>query len=207
MIEKIIAPKKFHLHLGRMTSPYYPNLHLGAIASLLTLRQQSEMHGDYLDNEACPYDEDTKDQLRRLLAPTIVEKVVEVPVEKIVERIVEKRVEVAAKAAEGGGKRGPKPKSTGVSDDEIGKEIGEIRQELKQLKVDGRALQVADKIQIIKTRAALVEKMLSMSERVQNVKRLSLFQSVVMGVLDDLMTDELRQEFMKRLEPFAATEA
>ena len=85
------------------SKPYYPTINLGAIASLMTLRQQIDAHPDYFEQDNCPYDDDTKEQLLRVMAT----KVIEVPVEKIVERIVEKRVEVAAKAAEGGGKRGP----------------------------------------------------------------------------------------------------
>lgn len=185
-----------------MSKPYFPNINLGAVASLVTLRQQSDLYPDYFDHQDCPYDQETRDQLKRVLAPKVVEVLVPGP-----ERIIEKRVEVAAKAAEGAGKRGPKPKTGTVDVDEVAKEIDEIRQELRQLKLDGKTLQTADRIQIIKTRAGLVEKMIAMAERTHNVKRLSLFQSVIMGVLDDLVGPEEQQEFMKRIEPFAATEA
>ena len=184
------------------SKPYYPVLNLGAIASLKTLRQQLDAHPDYLSREECPYDEDVREELAKIMAVREVEKIVEVPVEKI----VEKRVEVMVQAAEGGGKRGPKLKGSGVDNDEVAKEISDIRKELSQLKTDGKTLQVGDRIQVIKTRAGLVEKMLQMAERAQNVKKMSVFQSTVMGVLDDLMDDERRAEFMRRLQPFAEAE-
>lgn len=182
-----------------MSQPYYPNLNLGALASLMTLRQQMEVHPNYLTLPECPYEEDTVEQIERIMAPQIIEK------EVIVERevIVEKRIEVAAKAADGGGKRGPKQKSPGVDVDAVAQEIQDIRQELKQLKIDGKALQTADKIQIIKTRATLVEKLISMNEKVTNQRQMSLFMSTVMTILDDLVEEEGRQEFMRRLETYA----
>lgn len=201
MSQKILCRVKSRTHREGMSNPYFPNINLGAVASFATMRQQLELHPTYFDDVSCPYDDDTREQLKRIFAP----KVVEVPVPGP-ERIVEKRVEVAAQAAEGGGKRGPKAKSGSVDIDEIATEISEIRQELRQLKIDGKSLQTQDRLAIIKTRAALVEKMISMAERTQNVKKLSLFQSVVMGILDDLTDATAKQEFMKRIEPYAATE-
>lgn len=182
--------------------PYYPTMNLGALAALRTLRQQLGLHPGYLDQPDCPYDDDTREQLKELLAP----KIVEVPVEKIVEKIVEKRVEVAAKAAEGAGKRGPKAKTAGMDIDEVTKEIEDLRAELRQLKLDAKALQTADKISIINLRAKVIEKLISLGERAYNIKRMSIFQSTVMGILDDLVSEEGRQDFMKRLEPFTLSE-
>jgi hypothetical protein len=68
--------------------------------------------------------------------------------------------------------------------------------------MDSKGLMPADKIQILKTRAALVEKMITLEERSTNIKKVSMFMSVVMGILDDAFTDEQRQIFMKRLAPF-----
>lgn len=185
-----------------MQAPFYPNLNLGALASLMAMRQQMELHEDYLDNKACPYDDDTREQLKRLLAPRIVEK------EVIKEVEVVRNVEVVRQAAEGAGKRGPKikPRSSGVDMDLVAKEMQDIRDELKQLKLDAKSLQTSDKVTIIKTRAALVEKLIVMDEKVNNQRKIGLFMSTVMTILDDLMPEENRQAFIKRLEPLAASE-
>lgn len=180
------------------SKPYYPPLKLATLAPLSTIHQQLEDNPDYLTAKDCPYDAATREHLTKLLSPKVVE------VEKIVE--VEKKVEVLVAAAEGGGKRGAKPKGSGVNLDEVAKEISDLRQELKQLKLDSKALQTADKIQMIKLRAGLVEKLIQMDERTNNLKRSSLFQSTVLSILDDLMNDDMRQDFMKRIEPFASAE-
>lgn len=185
-----------------MSQAFYPQLNLGALAGLLAIKQQMEAHEDYFTSDACPYDEDAREQLSKLLAT----KVVEVEVEKIVERIVEKKVEVVTKASEGAGKRGPKAKTSGVDMDGVAKEIQSIRDELKELKLNSKVLQTADKINIIKTRAALIEKLISMDEKTNNQRKVGQFMSIVLTILDDLMTEEARQEFMKRLEPVAAAE-
>jgi hypothetical protein len=69
------------------------------------------------------------------------------------------------------GKRGPKAKSSGVDMDAVAKEIQNIRDELKQLKLDSQGAQTADKIQIIKTRATLVEKLIGMDEKANNQRK------------------------------------
>ena len=182
-----------------MTQPYYPKLDLGSLASIMVIRQQTEMFEDYFENKACPYDEDTKRQLQKLFA--VIE------VEKIVEKVIEREIKVEVEKPTG--QRGPKVKmkTSGVSLEEVSKEIQDIREELKTLKTDSVGLDTGDRIQIIKTRATLVEKLVSMDEKVNNLKRLSTFQSVTMGILDDLMEEEQRKQVIKRIEPFAKEES
>lgn len=184
------------------TKPFYPPLNIGVLASMTAIRHQLELHPDYFDLPECPYTGDTLENVKAIFASREIEKIVEV------EKIVERRIEVAAMAAEGGGKRGAKPKAkaSGVAIDDVATEITAIRDELKDMKLNSKALQTGDRIQMLKMRAALVEKLLVMAERVQSVKRMSNFQSTVMGILDDLVDEEIRQEFMKRIEPFAASE-
>lgn len=198
-MENVIS--KWHLSLPMSKKPFYPPMSFAALGVVVTVKNQSELHPDYFGRD-CPYDAATIKQLKKL---TEVREI-EVPVEKVVEKIIEKRVEVIVEAAAGGGKRGPKAKNSGVQLDQVASEISELRQELKQLKIDGKALQTADKIQLIKLRASLVEKLINMDERVNNLKKLSLFQSTVLNILDDIMSEEQRQDFMKRIEPFAAAE-
>ena len=181
---------------------FYPQIEPRALTGMTTIKQLLESDPAYLDVPECPYDEGLRNQLKGMLSP----KIVEVPVEKIVERIVEKRVEVAAAAAEGGGKRGPKTSAASSNSDLIAKELVDIQSDIRQLKIDSKALQPGDKVQILKTRAALVEKMIVMQERTTNIKRVSMFMSIVMSILDDITTDEQRQVVMKRLEPFALEE-
>jgi len=181
---------------------FYPQLDPRAVNTLTTIRQLMEQDPGYLDDPSCMYDEKMKEQIKGLLNPKVVE------VERIVEveKIVEKRVEVAAKAAEGG-KSGPKQAGAGSKNiGAIAKELSEVQKDLRDLKTDSKGLLPADKIQILKTRAALIEKMITLEERATNIKKVSMFMSTVMGILDDAFTDEQRQVFMKRLEPFGQEE-
>lgn len=182
-----------------MSEAYYPKLDLGALAGFITIRQQSRQFDDYFTNPKCPYDRDTKTQLERLIAPEVVEKVVEV------EKIIERKAKTAERAAEGGG-TGPKKvklKASGVDLDGVSQEIQDLRRELQQLKTDSKGLQTGDKIQIIKTRASLVEKLIAMDEKINNLKRISLFQTTIMMILEDLIPQERRLEFIRRITPFA----
>jgi hypothetical protein len=174
---------------------YFPQLDPRALASLLTIKSQLDVNPDYLSDDNCPYDDMTREDLTKILAPKVVEKVIEV------EKIVEKRIEIAA---EGKGKRGPKSKVE--LSDEIAAELKDIREDLKQLKIDGRSLQPSDKIAILKTRSVLLEKLVMLAEKSTNIKRVNIFMSTVMTILDDLVEPDMRQEFMRRIEQFAEKE-
>jgi hypothetical protein len=178
---------------------YFPQINPATLNALLTVKTQLEGNADYLQDSECPYDADVKEELGRLLSPKVVETVREV--EKIVE--IERRVEVAVAAAEGGGKRGPKNKP---AVDLIDKELQDLVTDLRQLKTDSKVGDTAIRLQILKTRSVLLEKMVMLADKVTNVKRMSLFMSTVMSLLDDIMSDEQRQIFMKRLQPFADQE-
>lgn len=186
-----------------MQNQYFPAINPGVLSALMTIRQQLDLNPAYLDDAAAPYDPDVKDLIRDLVAVRTVE------IEKIVEveKIVEKRVEVAAQASEGGGQRGPKVKGGGTQNAEvIGKEITDTLNDLRQLKLNSKTLQPADKLSIMKTQAMLLEKLITMEERNTNIKKTSQFMSTVMGILDDFMSDEVRQQFIKRITPFAEAE-
>ena len=47
---------------------------------------------------------------------------------------------------------------------------------------------------------------MTLAERTTNAKKLSHFMSTIMTLLDDLVDDDRRQEFMRRIEPFATAE-
>jgi len=179
-------------------APFFPQIDPRSLASLLTVKQQLDSNPDYLKEEDCPYDEDTVADLTMLLAPKVIERIVEV--EKVVE--VEKRIEAAASSP---GKRGPKQKGI-VLTDEITSELKDIREDLRQLKTDQKNLSPGDRVMILKTRSLLVEKLAVLAEKNTNIKRMNMFMSTVMTVLDDLVPSDQKQEFIRRIEPFAESE-
>ena len=186
-----------------MSQAYYPTVDLGSLAAFSTIASQLLLHEDYLGAE-CPYTDDVREQLDKMFAPKVVEreKVVEV------EKIIEMKAERAEQSAQGGGAgRKLKVKTSGVDLEGVSGEIQGLRQELQQLKIDSKGLQTSDKIQIIKTRAALVEKLVAMDERTNNLKKTSQFQTTILSILDDLIPEDRRLEFIKRVHPFAMEDA
>lgn len=181
-----------------MAKPFYPFISTDVINALTTLSEQIIAYEDFLDRPECPYDPITKEMLRRMIRVKA-----EVPVAPDQSKITTRRIETAEMAVSEGSKRGRKLKDGGVIIDDVAKEIEAIRAELQQLKLDSTKLPTNEKIQIIKTRAALVEKLIAMSERCINIKTQSRFMTTVMGLLDDLVPNDERLEFIRRLEPFA----
>lgn len=161
----------------------FPPLRLAVLQGLVHLQDNVEA----LDDAACPYDNETKDVLRKLLAPRVVEK------------IVEKEV--------GGGSAGRGRPSKDVKlDEESQKEVlSSIQKTLKDLEemdVGDKGLETSARIQIAKTKTNLLDQLLKMMERHTAVVRLESFKETVIGVLEDLVTEADREIFLKRIEPF-----
>ena len=181
---------------------FYPTLSSGAIQAILTLRKAFEENPDFLDHEDCPYDDIMKTDIRTLCAVKVVEKIVQVP--QIVEKIVEKEVRIKDAAA-GGGKRGPKLRDVGK---DVEKELLDLIEDLKALKLDSndKDLKTSDRVAMIKVRAALIEKMTTLRQASSGIRRVGEFMSTVLSILDDMMSDDQRQQFMNRIETFAKEE-
>lgn len=177
-----------------MSTPHsYPTLRLAVLQSLISLKHQLEVDPKFLDGEECPYDAEVKDLIHRVLTTTIVEKVVE--------KYVEKKGQV---------RRGPKSAAdvqlSAEDQEEVEATATDLLKELKGLgKMDDgedRGLDTQTRITIIKAKAALVEQLLKVRERLTNVRRIAHFQTTVISILDDLVGEDDRSEFLKRLEPY-----
>lgn len=162
----------------------YPTLRLGVLQAIAELKDLP----DALTRPDCPYDRETIEVLEKIF------KVREV--EKIVEKIVE--VSVAATR----GRPSGDTKLSIEAQEDVADSATELLGQLKALGEGEKGLDTQTKIQIIKTKATLIEQLLKLRERWNNVKRISLFQAVVISILDDLVTEADRQEFLKRVEPY-----
>lgn len=169
----------------------FPPLRMGVIAALMPLREAIIADPTLLDSDECPYDEETKDLLRQLFKERIVE--VEVEVEKIIE------VEAKPKK-ETGNRRGEEVSDEDV--DEVERDAKDLLTELKNLGNGEAHLDTQAKVQIIKTKAALMERLVVMRERITNVKKMSEFQNTVLEILQDLVDEKYRDEFLKRIKPY-----
>lgn len=170
----------------------YPTLRLGVLQGIAGLKASCDAHPGYLRRHDCPYDEDTVELLEALFKPREIEIIKEVHVEK-----------PEAK------KRGRPSNSKELSEDdaiEVENEAKELLKELrmldKTLEGEIKQLDTTTKLQIYKTRAGLLEKLVSIRERFTSARKVEEFKQTVVGILDDLIPEEKRDEFLARLEPY-----
>lgn len=79
----------------------------------------------------------------------------------------------------------------------IESEIGASLQDLKHLNEQG--LEPAEKLQVAKARAGLIEKLINSRERVWNIREMSVFQGQVIQFLEDICTKDQITELKQRL--------
>lgn len=171
-----------------MTDFTFPPLRAGVLASLADLKERVDLDPDFLD--ASPYDNEAKRVLAKLFEP----------------KIIEKEVKIEVPAAAGPAKRGRPTKDVALSEEDMDKVRGNIADLLKQLNEMGTGedekLETSERIQIVKVKAALNEQLLKMQERHFNVKRMSDFQTVVIGIVESLVPDVDKHRFLELIEPY-----
>ncbi|RJF78091.1 hypothetical protein D3877_23460 [Azospirillum cavernae] len=71
----------------------------------------------------------------------------------------------------------------------------EIRDFGQKLKADD----VSERMSYYRTRTALLEKLISLTERASSMKAVGQFQDIVLGIFEDMLTPDQRAEAMERL--------
>ena len=168
----------------------YPTLRAAVLRGLVQLKQKL-VEDDTVLGPDCPYDQETREVLRGLLAVQTVEKIVRVD-----------------SGAGGSGRGRGRPTKNAVSEESVDVVIGKVDDVMKQLEdlkseLGGKDMDAKTKLDIIKAQSNLLEKHVNMYERIHNVKRASNFEAVVINILDDLVDEDGRDQFLKRLAPFA----
>jgi hypothetical protein len=158
----------------------FPPLRMAVLTALSDVKSNM----DALNDPSCPYDEETKRLLRDLLAV----KEVEVVVEKEIVR-------------QG---RGRPTKEVELSDEDKARLTEGIQDLIGALDSmgTGEGLETNQRIQITKTKAGLLRDLLQMRERNTAAARIEEFMETVMSILNDYISDEDRDLFLKRLEPY-----
>ncbi len=80
------------------------------------------------------------------------------------------------------------------------KESADLYDELANLETDFRKLEVNERIQSIKTRQSLLEKLTSIQERGVNMQQMLQFQEEVMSLLGVVLTSEQLNDFLARIQ-------
>lgn len=72
--------------------------------------------------------------------------------------------------------------------------------DLDQMSQQIGKLEPNEKLALFKTRTALIEKLISMQERVRNLREVNAFRGVVMEAMDRVMTKDQVSDFMSNLK-------
>ena len=172
-----------------MTDIAYPTLRIGVLRALQTLKQHYLADPEIFDRPDCPYDIDVRKVLKEILE-------IEVRVE---ERVVEKRV-----VNDGGERRKKAPGLNEEDQEKIATELAELLEQLKDME-EGEGEKELDqtaRLAVFKLKTTIIEKIINLRERVLNVKRIAQFEAVVIGVLDDLVSEDDREVFLDRIAPY-----
>ena len=167
----------------------FPLLKLPLLQSLVRMRESCVRDLDHLGGD-CPYDIETVSLLRELFAAPAITAVAKTSGEAV--RSVGRPKGEAALT-----------KLKASSADTASDELKKLQVDLASLREDGKVLHdMGDRIQVIKTGVALIEKLTVLEERQFSTKRMARFQQTVVTMLDELMPAELRAEFMARLATY-----
>lgn len=170
----------------------YPTLRLGVLQGIAALKAMCDSEPGYLRKPSCPYDNDTIDLLEKLFQP--------------IEVVIEKEV-IVEKPSRGQVGRPTSAKKAELGHDDAAELEAEAKEMLKELRTLGKTtdseikqLDTATKLSIIKTQTQLMEKLVSIRERFTSARKVAEFQQTVIGILDDLVPEDKRDEFLARLE-------
>jgi len=120
----------------------YPAISLTELQKIKNVVEQAENDPKYLDGRIAPYDKQTRELLKSFFPDPVVAATIEGGEEK--------------------GKVGRPKKGPVIPMSELEGEFDDLRKEIQSLKTDAKGLEPHERIQVVKTRAALIEKILSM---------------------------------------------
>lgn len=162
----------------------YPTIKANDLPKLVQIIEQASADDKYLDPASCPYDEATIKNIKRILSLCDGDRIASATVRP--ER----------------GKVGRPSKSPAIPIDEVESEIKGIQDELASLKIEGQTMETADRIQVIKTRAALIERVLVMKERVTDIRKFHSFVQTVIGIMEQHLSPKERDSILQELKPY-----
>lgn len=161
----------------------YPKLNVKELPKLVAIVEQAISEEGYLDPSNCPYDEATIKLIKSILDAA--------KQDIIIDHTQPSR-----------GKVGRPSHQPTIPLEEVEREIDEIRKELADLKIDGQTMDTSDRIQVIKTRAALIERVLGMKERIGGVKQFNSFVQTVISIMQDYIDAKDRESLIGELKQY-----
>ena len=164
----------------------YPAISLTELEKIKNVVEQAENDPKYLDGRIAPYDRKTRELLKSFIPDP-----------------------VAAATIEPGSPKGKvgRPKKNGmISMTELEKEFDELRGYINDLKKNVKGLEPHEQIQVVKTHAALIEKILSMKERISNINKVDKFMATVIEMMEAELPQESRLRVIEKLDEYKTEE-
>lgn len=161
-----------------MSDRTYIPLTAGFAAQLEAVRLQADGDPDYFADPDCPYPDDLKRLLRRMMAPA------------------------GAMLAAGGDTVFVPGQDDGASADAVLVEVEATINEMKGIErsLAGPNVEPSDRVSFFKTKTALMEKWISIKERTRGVKQMSEFMRVVVKTMEELLNKDQILELKTRLK-------
>ena len=164
----------------------YPTLSLTELEKVKNVVENAKADPRYLDGRVAPYDKKTRELIKSFIPDPILSATIVPGEEK--------------------GKVGRPRKDAGIPMTELEKEFDDLRKEIQSLKTDAKGLEPHERIQVVKTRAALIEKILSMKERIGNINKVNKFVANVMEILEVEVPQEARLRIIDKLAEYKEEE-
>lgn len=165
----------------------YPPISLIELTKIRAILENAQQDPNYLRGDVCPYDEATRNMIKGLIPDPVV-------------------LATLGAKPEGRKKAGAPRRTPGIKIEEIEEEFKALRAEINGLVADAKGLEPNERVQIVRVRSALLEKIISMKERIESIKKQEDFIATVIQVMEDELPQELRLVVIEKLEPFAAEE-
>ncbi|WP_157861996.1 hypothetical protein [Methylobacterium sp. Leaf361] len=164
-----------------MTDRVFPNLPQTLGFSFEAIRQQMEVDPGFLTDPACPYPDQLKGFLRKLVAPA---RGAEIDPEDAIFR-------------EGQG-----------LDDEADSLIREVKTAINSMKRLQRDMESSDdigeRLQFLKNYSSLMDRYLGIQEKAHGLKQMYEFQRLVIEIMEQVLDKDARLDFKERLKKINA---
>ena len=161
----------------KMRDRTYPALPQSLGLMLEAVRQQLESDPGYLVDPACPYPEQLRDLLRRLVTRPE-------PGEPGMEDLIFRAGQTEGEQA-----------------DSLIEEVQNAINSMKRLQRDIDASDdVGDRLAFLKNYGALMDRFLSLKEKANGIKQMYDFQRLVIGVMEQVLDKDGRLDFKERLK-------
>lgn len=181
-----------------MDKPFYPDLTTEDLMNIQILLDQIGKFPDYLMRDECPWKKDVLGVVQKLMEG----------------QYGYGRRDVDGDSDHGSGNHvgGGADVGAGISTffaegvdqhDAMVREIDRIYTDALKMERQLDVTDASEKIQLMKTRTQLLQKLVDLRGAVMNLKALSDFQSVVLETMQDVLTVDQRTDFMKRIEALA----